>query len=78
MTQNDTLAQRVAAEVRAEMARQGKRNRELAPVLDVSEQAVSERMRGSLEFRLSELYAVARFLGVPISRFIPAEPADAA
>lgn len=78
MTDPLSVASKVASEVRAEMARQGKRNRELAPVLEVSEQAVSERMRGSIEFRLSELYAVARFLGVPISRFIPAEPADAA
>lgn len=71
MTQ--TLAGHVAAEIRAALARQTPRRtqRQLAEVLGLSQAQVSDRMRGLVEFRVSEIEATARWLGMPVTDFLP-------
>lgn len=64
----------IATEVRAEISRQKKPQRELAEILGISQQQVSERVRGDVEWRISELVRVARWLDVPLASFVP-EPA---
>lgn len=58
----------MAAEVRAELARQRKTQGQLAGVLGMSPQAVSRRMCGAQAFDVNELQAVADFLGVAAVR----------
>lgn len=59
----------IAAEVRAEMARQRKTREDLARILGFTKQAVSLRLTGQQSFRAEELKATADWLGVPISQF---------
>lgn len=68
----NSLPADIAAEVRAEISRQKKAQRELAEILGISQQQVSERVRGDVEWRISELVQVARWLDVPIASFVPA------
>ena len=66
-----TNADLVAAEVRAEMARQRRTQAELAEHLNVSQAAVSRRLVGLVPFDVSELDEVAAFLGVPLADLLP-------
>lgn len=59
--------ERVAAEVRAEMARQRRTQTELAEHLDMSQQAVSRRMTGELAWDVDEITDIADWLGVPLA-----------
>lgn len=56
-----------AANIRAEMARKGLTQRDLAALLGLSQPTVSARMRGRTEFTVSELRAIASWLNVPAS-----------
>lgn len=69
----------IAAEVRAEMARQNKSLRDLADDLGLSHQSLALRVRGDMAFRSDELVLLASALGVQPDQFmrIPAA-ADAA
>lgn len=67
------LATEIAAQVRAEISRQMKPQRELVEILGISQAQVSERVRGDVEWRISELVKVAECLGVPLTTFVPAE-----
>jgi transcriptional regulator with XRE-family HTH domain len=60
----------VSAEIRAELGRQRKPQAFLAEVLDLSQVQVSARLRGEVEWRVSEVGAVAQALGVPVSQLI--------
>jgi len=60
-----------AAGVRAELARAGKTQGDLASHLGISQPQVSARMRGSVEFRLSELRGIAAWLDVPLAALLP-------
>lgn len=71
------LLQRVVSELRAEMGRQGWKQRHLAEVLGLSEAQVSDRMRCRVAFNVPELEAIANALGVPVTQFVRA-PARAA
>jgi transcriptional regulator with XRE-family HTH domain len=53
--------------VRAEIARRKKRQEDIAELLNLPRQAVSQRLLGRVDFRISELQAIADFLGVVIS-----------
>jgi transcriptional regulator with XRE-family HTH domain len=73
-----TARDAIAAEVRAEMARQSKSYADLGDVLGVTRQSVHLRLRGHQPFRGEELVLIARWLGVPAERFLPeVEPIDA-
>jgi transcriptional regulator with XRE-family HTH domain len=65
-----TPAERVAAEVRAALARQGKRQRYAAEVLGISQQAMSRRMNGEIPFDVAELHKLADALAVPVETFM--------
>ncbi len=73
MTQN--LAEYMAAEVRAEMARQRVSQRQLAAQLTLSQVQIQRRLAGRIEFRPSELDRAAELLGVPVTQFLPVAPA---
>lgn len=66
------LALSIAAQVRAELSRQMKPQRELVELLGLSQAQISERVRGDVEWRISELTLVADHLGVSITEFLPA------
>jgi transcriptional regulator with XRE-family HTH domain len=76
MTQN--LAEYVAGEVRAEMARQRVSQRQLAAQLGLSQVQIQRRLAGRIEFRPSELDRAAELLGVPVTQLLPSAPAASA
>ena len=61
----------VAAEVRAELARQRISARQAARRLGWTQQYLSRRMTGDISFDVNELAALADLLEVPISAFFP-------
>lgn len=73
MATTDDIRQHIAAEVRAELARQRLSQREVADILDLPQSVVQLRLVGTRPFRAEELVQLATALGVPIARFIPAE-----
>jgi transcriptional regulator with XRE-family HTH domain len=68
----------VAAEVRAEVARQNKTQRELGDILGLPQSAISKRLDGTRAFRAEELVKLADALGVPIARFRPTTDTESA
>lgn len=74
----NSLPADIAAEVRAEISRQRKTQRELSEILGISQQQVSERVLGEVEWRISELVRVARWLDVPLTKFLPTVPSAGA
>jgi transcriptional regulator with XRE-family HTH domain len=67
---SDTDRERIAAEVRAELARQGKTQRQAAELLGMTQQALQMRLAGSRSFRAEEIALLAEKLGVPVGRFL--------
>ena len=63
----------VAGEVRAELARQEKSWRQLAEGIGVDRESVRRAMKGERSFRIEELTAIAVWLGVPVTQFLPTE-----
>lgn len=66
-----TPAQRVAAEVRAEMARQNKSQHDLTEALGRRRMYFSRRLNGDVAFGIDELYQIAGWLGVDVLDLIP-------
>lgn len=66
-----SMAHRVAAEVRAELARQRRTQADLASALGMSPQAVGRRLSGEHPFDVVELGRAADWLGVPLSSLVP-------
>ena len=64
-----------ASNVRAEMARQGRTQRDLAALLGVSQPTVSARLTGRKDFTVAELRRIAAWLGVPLRALIAEESA---
>lgn len=60
----------VAAEVRAEMARQRMSQVKLAELLGVAQQTISRRIVGEVAFDITELVEIARLLDVPVAQFL--------
>ncbi len=69
------LAEHVAAEVRAELARRSMTWAQLAAALRKSEMWVSRRLRQEPQQKISfpELEAIAAVLDVPVTQFLPAD-----
>lgn len=65
----ELLSQRVAATVRAELARREKRQGDLADVLGISITQVSDRLRGKIPFKLDELEPTCTLLELPLASF---------
>lgn len=72
-----TITERVAANVRAEMARNGTTQADLAEALNLPQSSVSARVRGRVPFRLDEIELASAFFGVPLSELVPVEDATA-
>lgn len=68
-----TPTQQTGANVRAEMARKGVSQEELAARLGFSQSVVSKRLRGITPFDINELTLIAQHLGVPLASLLPAE-----
>ena len=66
----ESLSTQVAANVRAEMARQRKRQADLGEVLGLTQGAVSKRMSGTVALDVDELGKIADFLGIPATTLI--------
>jgi hypothetical protein len=64
---NDQQRDLIAANVRAEVARQGRRHNDAAAALGIHKANLSRRMRGEVAFRADELARLADWLGVPIA-----------
>lgn len=73
-----TIADHVSSEVRAELARQRRPQRDLADLLGISVNQVSERIRGDVDWRVTELIQVAELLRVPVTQFLPVTASTAA
>lgn len=74
-----TARDAIAAEVRAEVARQQKSQREIGEILGLPQPSVQLRLKGERPFRAEELVMLAEAFGVPVERFMPATaPASAA
>lgn len=71
MTQPSTLADSVAAEVRAQLARQQLTGTALAAAIGKSEMYVSRRLRGQVAFDLADVEQAAKFLGVSFADLLP-------
>lgn len=66
----DNPAARVGRNVRAEMARNGLTQGDLATRLRLTQPAVSRRLTGDVPFNVNELAIVSRVVGVPLSRLV--------
>ena len=62
--------ERVAANVRAEMARVGVTQGQLATVLGITQQSVSAKRRGETPFTLNDLDRIAPVLGMTVIELI--------
>lgn len=71
MTTTTEIREQIAAEVRAELARQQVTQRDLAAVLDMTQPALQLRLVGKRSFRGEELAKIAAYLGVPVTGFLP-------
>jgi transcriptional regulator with XRE-family HTH domain len=70
--------QRIGANVRAEIARAGKTQDQIADMLRISQAGVSLRLAGRSPFHAHELDTLAEELGVPVATFYATAPAAAA
>ncbi len=61
--------ERVAAEIRAELARRRLSGRKVARQLGWTEPYLSRRLTGSVPFNVSDLIALAELLEVPVNTF---------
>lgn len=75
---NSDVQERIAAEVRAELARQQVTQRAAAALIDMAFPALQMRLAGKRSFRAEELVMLAAALGVPVTRFLPADQPKAA
>ena len=66
----------VAAEVRAEVARQALTQQQLADRLGEGQWWVSRRLTGDVAWEIADLMRVAEALGVQVTQFIPAAVAS--
>lgn len=70
-TMNDYSNHRAStsSSVRAEVARRGLSQSEIAAILGISQAAVSRRLSGKVDFAASQLSTLAEQLDVPVSAF---------
>lgn len=66
----------VGSNIRAELARRGLSQRDLATHLGISQSQLSKRLRGQIDLSVAELSAAAAYLDVPIGALLP-EPVEA-
>lgn len=64
------LANLVAGQVRAELARTRIPQKRVAEVLGTSRAAVCRRLSGEIPFDVAELEAIAELLGIPVTQLL--------
>lgn len=64
MGQEQTLAERSASTIRAELARRRKTQAEAARQIGLTQQALSRRLRGKVSFSVTEIALLAEWLEV--------------
>jgi transcriptional regulator with XRE-family HTH domain len=64
------------ANIKAEMARAGVKQAQLAAALNLPQAAISRRLHDLTPWRVNEVQAIAAFLGVPIAVLLPSEIRD--
>lgn len=69
----DTLAGRIAQEIRAEMSRQGVTQEALAARLGWTQRRISYRLTADHPVDATELEEIAAALDVPVTQLLPAE-----
>lgn len=67
---DNPTAQRVAAEIRAEMARQGVTAPTVAQATDMSRSTLHRKLTDRATFTIAEAAAVCATLGVPLSEMV--------
>lgn len=67
----EDFTRRVAAEVRAELARQKVSQETLCQRIGMSQSTLSRRITGDYPFDTTELAKIAEALGVTVTRFMP-------
>lgn len=67
-----TQAETVRRVIKAELAYRGLSQAALAPVLSITQQSVSSRFTGEVDFRLGELEQIADFFGIPLEQLLRA------
>lgn len=72
---SQTPSEATGANIRAELARRGVTQKQLADVLQVSQGQVTKRLRGLIAFDINELVAIAEFLDVDLAVLMPQERA---
>ncbi len=72
--ENPPLHIKVASTVRAELARVGLRQIDLARALGMTQQAVSARLRGATPFGLSDLEVLSEMLGISPADLVAGTP----
>lgn len=66
-----TKPETISRNIRAEMARAGVTQTQLAAALSLSQSAVSRRLAGEADWTVAEVYAVADALGCTPSDLLP-------
>lgn len=66
----ETPTSLVAANVRAELARSGRTQREFGEAIGVSQSLASKRLRGTIPFGIDELAKASAFLDVPLATLL--------
>jgi len=70
MEQTEFRRARIAAEVRAELARQKKTKASLSQATGISPDTLRRRLDGVRPFYMDELDSITRFFGIPLVEFI--------
>ncbi|MEW1988227.1 helix-turn-helix domain-containing protein [Brevibacterium casei] len=65
-----TENERVGREVAAWMTRYNLRQADIAEILGFAQRNVSKRIRGEMPFRIDELLAIARYMGISLSQLL--------
>lgn len=65
----------IAQNVRAEMARRGRSQAELAAVLRLTQSAISRRLAAKIDFSATELAEVGKWLNLPVASLYDEESA---
>ena len=60
----------LSANIRAELARRGKSQGDLAQLLGITRQGVSQRLLGRVDWRISELQTIAEMLGTTVGQLV--------
>jgi len=71
MPSETTVRDKIAANVRAEIARASMSQGELAERLGMVQPVLSLRLQARRSFRAEELVEIASVLGVPVARLLP-------